>query len=356
MGAEIIIVIVVIVALIGILAYFAYVYMQDKTALTNAINNTENQLNVEQSNRLSSIQYVVDQVNTVNGEIATSFSTSNAILQQSIGTENSQIMANINAQNAKTLQFGSNLTSFSTSNLNKQAAMNAGFGQYITFGSGINPNAYNLFNLPASPTNPNLNLMTQVNLMMGMTANNLSPVGSNVQFCFGPDNKTCSSFPDTNGDITINAAPTDTTGKNGWSNGRSNAINLKGPTNISGSTTINGATTITGNTNNIGNLNITGSTGASATGYTDANKVGAATNALNICNTDGTKCASLSIDSTGNLLINNQNGNINLKDKTGPHILSFKAMRPEVLASADGVIPVVPAAPAVPPSISWEFV
>ena len=197
------------------------------------LSATSQQINDEQVNRLSNIKYVVDQVNSVNSDIAKQFASSNAVMLKSIGNEQRKINTNIALQqnNYKTLtnsigRIQSNIIG-NSSNIDKINYMVAGFGNYITYGQPSGTNSYNLMNLPSSPP-ANMNLMTQVNLLMGMTARNLSPSGSsNINFCYGPDSRTCTSFPNAAGDTVISAARTD---EDGFQKGRINSIRLNGPT------------------------------------------------------------------------------------------------------------------------------
>ena len=46
----------------------------------------------EEANRLSNIKYVVDQVNTVNSDISTQFSSSNSAIFKSLSDENTEII------------------------------------------------------------------------------------------------------------------------------------------------------------------------------------------------------------------------------------------------------------------------
>ena len=230
----------IVLGLVSVVSYFVYVYLQDKDALTAQINSTNVQLANEQSNRLSNIKYVVDQVNTVNSDISTQFSSSNSAIFKSLSDENTEITANLNKHNTEFSGLNKSITGLQSNvstNTNNISSMTAGFGNYITFGNPQGTNAYNLLNLPSSPP-ANMNLMTHVNMLMGMTAQNLSPVGgSNINFCYGPDNKNCTSFPNEKGDTVISAAPKDTAG---FKEGRDNNIVLNGSTKINGITQING--------------------------------------------------------------------------------------------------------------------
>ena len=268
---EIAIVMLVILGLIGVIIYFVYVYTEDKNTIDMQLSATSQQINDEQVNRLSNIKYVVDQVNSVNSDIAKQFASSNAVMLKSIGNEQRKINTNIALQqnNYKTLtnsigRIQSNIIG-NSSNIDKINYMVAGFGNYITYGQPSGTNSYNLMNLPSSPP-ANMNLMTQVNLLMGMTARNLSPSGSsNINFCYGPDSRTCTSFPNAAGDTVISAARTD---EDGFQKGRINSIRLNGPT----------------VTNNL------------------------TVQSIRICDNvdDALSCATLSADNNGNLIVNNK--------------------------------------------------
>ena len=131
----IIIMIIIVLGLVGVISYFVYVYLQDKDSLTAQINSTNITVANEQSNRLSNIKYVVDQVNTVNSDIATQFSS------------------NLNIHNTKFTGLNKSVTRLQSNvNTNTQNinSINTGFGQYIKFGNPQETNGYNLLNLPSS--------------------------------------------------------------------------------------------------------------------------------------------------------------------------------------------------------------
>ena len=247
-----------------LISYFVYVYLQDKNVIDTKLSVTSQQISDEQSNRLSNIKYVVDQVNTVNSDIATQFSASNTSIFKSLSSENIAITSNLNLQNSQYSGLNtrfSGLQSQVGSNTANITQMNAGFGNYITFGNPNGINGYNLLNLPSSPVT-NMNLMSQVNLLMGMTAKNLNPVGgSNVNFCYGPDNKNCSSFPNADGDTVISAAPISSAG---FTKDRVNNVVLNAPTKINGP--------------------------------------------LQLCNRDGNVCFGMETDNNGILIIENKQG------------------------------------------------
>ena len=270
---EIVIIMLVILGLFGIMIYFVYTYSQDKDSIESqisaAISTSTKKINNEKSDRLSNIKYVVDQVNSVNSDISTQFTSSNVSFQKSIKEEQAKIIANLALQNTndKTL-FGNYSNVESNVNLNTQdiSHMNAGFGNYITFGNPAGTNSYNLLNLPSSPP-ANMNLMKQVNLVMGLTAQNLnSGIGSNISFCYGPGATNCTSFPDSDGNTVI-AAPLPNSSK---------APGFSGIIKLDASTTINGP--------------------------------------LKICNKDKKDvCASITVDTSGNVLISDNSTSFNNK-------------------------------------------
>jgi len=270
---EIIITILVILGLIGIIIYFVYVYLRDKenieSQISDVMSTSSKNIKNEKTDRLSNIKYVVDQVNNVNSDISTQFTSSNVLFKKSIDEEKARITSNLALQNENDKKlFGSvsnveSNVSIHTKNIND---MNAGFGNYITFGNPAGTNSYNLLNLPSSPP-PNMNLMKQVNLVMGLTAQNLnSGIGSNISFCYGPGATNCTSFPDSDGNTVI-AAPLPNSSK---------AQGFSGIIKLNASTTINGP--------------------------------------LKICNQQNNDvCASITVDTTGNVLISDNSTSFNNK-------------------------------------------
>ena len=236
---EIVIIILIVLGLIGLISYFVYVYIQDKNEIDSHLSNTYLQLQEEETNRVSNIKYVVDQVNTVNSDIAKQFATSNSMFQSSINSKQAQITANLGQQQVQYTNLSNVTTGLNTStnrNTSNIDSIVTGFGKYMNFGNPFGNNSYNLLNLPSSPP-ANLNLMAQVNLLMGLTAQNLSPVGgSNINFCYGPGNKNCSSFPNSDGDTVISAAPKNTSG---FTKDRTNEIVLQGDTKVNGTLNAN---------------------------------------------------------------------------------------------------------------------
>ena len=298
----IILFIVVILGLIGIISYFVYVYLQDADIIEGKITSANKKIKDEQSNRVSNIKYVVDQVNTVNKDIAKEVTDNNASLLKSLNIQNSAITTNRELHNKQYSGLNTSVTSIQ-SNVGKNSSninnIVTGFGQYITFGGLTGTNGYNLLNLPSSPP-ADINLMSKVNLLMGMTAKNLSPVsGSNINFCYGPDTKYCSSFPNKNGDTVITAAP-------------DKAINLMGTTRVYGNFGVSGNTYFD-STRIAKNLDVRGNTYISGNTYLGD----IATNSVRLCSKDsvttGTvntagyietrKCNALTTDSNANLVI-----------------------------------------------------
>ena len=312
---ETVVIIIIILIICGVIGYFVYMYIQDKNAIEAQINSTstqlQNKLNNEQSNRLSNIKYVVDQVNSVNRDISTKFSASNTQFLNSINEGQKQITANLSLQQKQHTQMSNQVTGLqSNTNTNNISMLNAGFGNYITLGNPSGTNSYNLLNLPGSPP-PNMNIMKQVNLLMGLTAHNLSPAGgSNINFCYGPGNTHCTSFPNSDGDTVISAAPTSEDKNNTYSftQGRTNKIVLNGPTNINGETNIKGDTNIDGETSISKNISIVGNSstfGDSAT-LKDSVTLGNVTtlSGFQLCNAASSKCVKLSLNGQGNIVSN----------------------------------------------------
>lgn len=229
---EIVIIMLVILGLVGVIIYFVYTYYQDKDSIeskiTSAISTTNKKISNEQLDRLANIKYVVDQVNNVNSDISTQFTSSNVSFQKSIKEEQARITSNLALQtdnDKKLFSSYSNIDSNVDINTLDIKNMNAGFGNYITFGNPSGINSYNLLNLPSSPP-ANMNLMKQVNLVMGLTAQDLEK--NNINLCYGPGATNCTSFPNSEGNTVI-AAPT------------KNKLNNPGIIELNAGTTINGS-------------------------------------------------------------------------------------------------------------------
>ena len=130
------ILIIVTLALVGIISYCVYVYLQDKENITAKINSTNINLNKkiknEQSNRLSNVKYVVDQVNRVNSDISTQFSSSNATIFKSLSTQGTAISSNLDIQNKQYSGLNTSIQGLQSNVTNDNNNINkivTGFGQ-----------------------------------------------------------------------------------------------------------------------------------------------------------------------------------------------------------------------------------
>jgi len=168
---EIIIILFVLIVGISLLAYFIYDYTKYKTKNDDNVNNIENQISTEATNRLANVKFVVDQQNSINSSIYNAFTASNNNLVYSlsnVANTNSNILSGLNAA----FQFSSNNVPF------------------------------NITKLPGV-VNPNMKLMQNVISSMNLTIQDLNKNGPHVMFCADHTNSRCISLPDNNGDTII---------------------------------------------------------------------------------------------------------------------------------------------------------
>lgn len=165
-GLSILIIFLVILALAGVVFYFIYDYLDYKNKTSTDINTANSAITSEGKERLGNLAYVVNQVNTVNDDIYGTLS-SNIVFTNS----------NVNIQSKKT-----------------DSLVNS-FSSIMSFNNLVSPNNINIFDLPGSPANININLLKRVTATMGLTASNLTPANS-AEFC---SSSACIKFPDANG-------------------------------------------------------------------------------------------------------------------------------------------------------------
>ena len=169
------IMVLVLLALIGVLIYIIQDYYKYKDATDSAINDTKAKLTEEHTNRLSNLKYVVDQVNTVNDDIYTTF-TSNVKDQASA-------IYNVSS-NQSHVQTG--LDSFLRFRTNESLTGGATQLRIMDF-PGVG--------------NANVDLIKTVSFTAGLTAKDLdaSSTGSKATFCSKSAPEKCISFPNADG-------------------------------------------------------------------------------------------------------------------------------------------------------------
>lgn len=137
--------ILILLATIGVVVYLMIEFNKHRLEISTTIQSTQTALDEEKNTRLSNLKYVVDQVNTVNDEIFSEY----------------------------------------TSNLTPLKSLMDTYQRNISFSSN------------------QVNLMTDVTTVMGLTAKDLSTTGNIVQFCSKDDATRCIRFPNSNGDTEL---------------------------------------------------------------------------------------------------------------------------------------------------------
>lgn len=165
--AAIITMILVLLALCGVLGYLVWDYLQFKEDVKKDVTTSTQNVTKEKTERLSSIKYVVDQVNTVNTDI----------------------------YNSMTSNIGNIKTRIDTVEGNNNALVQ---GIESVFSMNVNGVSRDITDIPAG-VRPNLDLIANVTALSGM---NIRQLSSNVstQFCNGTR---CIKFPDSQGDTYI---------------------------------------------------------------------------------------------------------------------------------------------------------
>jgi hypothetical protein len=166
---EIVVMLISVLALVGIVIFFVYTYITNKDATDKRIADTEGLVKNEQTNRLSNIKYVVDEVNTVNQSIYNTFSSSNLVMQKTL-TSNSNAIVNLDNEFT-------------------------GFNKILSFSNYKDGKVMKLTDLPGVPNSGvKASMLTEFIATMGLTGQNLSTYP--VNFCEGTR---CIKFPDANG-------------------------------------------------------------------------------------------------------------------------------------------------------------
>jgi len=161
-----------------IVIYFIYDYLNYKEQISIAFSTTSGEISGETVNRLSNLKYVVEQVNDINNDIYNTITTDVNKLESevnSLNTTQNNIISGVNS-----------VMNFENTNTD-------------------------ITNVAKSGNTPNVDLIKQVSLTMGMTAKNLQPMGNGpsgnnsantVQFC-APQNSDgttkCIKLPDSSG-------------------------------------------------------------------------------------------------------------------------------------------------------------
>ena len=167
-GVVLFILLVAIIIITAIIIYFVRDYIQYKTQINTQFSVTQSQVNAEKTDRLANLKYVVDQVNTVHDDIAST----------------------LNNESSTQTRLAEQLDK---SQANYLSGLNTAFG--FTDSTGKNVKLSNL----SGTTNPNTQLLTNVIATMGLTAKDLQPNGNSVQLCSKTDPTKCIRFPDQNG-------------------------------------------------------------------------------------------------------------------------------------------------------------
>lgn len=164
---------VVVLALAGIFTYLFMDYNKFKTKVDTEHTDAQTKMTSETNNRMSNVKYVVDQVNSVNKDIANTFTS------------------NIAAQNARlTAQEAWKASTISAINQTVQFTSNTG-------------SVFDLWGMPGAVA-PDIQLINHVTAMSGLTVNGLDKAGPAVKFCAPTAaGGKCIMFPDTNGNTTL---------------------------------------------------------------------------------------------------------------------------------------------------------
>ena len=197
-----IIIIAGLIVLASIIIYFIKDYVEYKSQINTQFSVTESKVNAEKLDRLANLRYVVDQVNTVNDDIAST-------LDKETTNQNTLAQELDNSQK------------------NYLNGLNSAFKFKDNSGNQIS-----LTDLPGS-VRPNTEVLTNIIATMGLTAKDLEPTGNKVKLCSKKDPSKCIQFPDNNGntyltDIDNGAVVIDGTNGTVIKNG----INLTGGLNI----------------------------------------------------------------------------------------------------------------------------
>lgn len=201
-----IIIIAGLIILASIVIYFIKDYVEYKSQINTQFSVTESKVNAEKLDRLSNLRYVVDQVNTVNDDIASTLDKE---------TTNQTTLA----------------SELDASQKNYLAGLNSAFKFRDNSGKQIS-----LTDLPGS-VQPNTEVLTNIIATMGLTAKDLEPNGNKVKLCSKKDPSKCIQFPDNNGNTYLTDMDNGSVIIDGTKGAIiNNGINLTGGLNINSAT------------------------------------------------------------------------------------------------------------------------
>lgn len=170
---SLLVMVLVLLALIGVLIYIIQDYYKYKDATDSAINDAKAKLTEEHTNRLSNLKYVVDQVNTVNDDIYSTFTS------------------NVTRQSSAIFNVSSN-----------QSHVVTGLDSFLRFSSnesllGGTPTQMRILDFPGVG-NTNVDLIKRVSFTAGLTAKDLD-ASSMASFCSKSTPGKCIRFPNADG-------------------------------------------------------------------------------------------------------------------------------------------------------------
>ena len=150
-----------------ILYYFIRDYTKYKTELNTKLSKSQSIIDSEKADRVGNLKYVVDQVNTINQEVA-------SVAQDKI-TKQNKLAQQLDAS---------------------QGNIIAGLNSAISF-TDANNTTIPLVNLPGAD-HPNMHLLKHVTATMGLTTNDLNVDGT-LKMCSSKDPNKCISLADKDG-------------------------------------------------------------------------------------------------------------------------------------------------------------
>ena len=150
-----------------ILYYFIRDYTKYKTSLNTKLSKSQSIIDSEKADRVGNLKYVVDQVNTINQEVA-------SVAQDKI-TKQNKLAQQLDAS---------------------QGNIIAGLNSAVSF-TDANNTTIPLVNLPGAD-HPNMHLLKHVTATMGLTTNDLNVDGT-LKMCSSKDPNKCISLADKDG-------------------------------------------------------------------------------------------------------------------------------------------------------------
>lgn len=180
-GIAVVVMLLALLALAGVVTFFLWDYYKHKDDNVKEFKTTDSKIQAEQSDRLSNIKFVVDQVNSVNEDMYKNMSSNVDVLRT---------------------------TTYNVSK--KQDSLIGGVDKFLKFSSNISisstPQMFSLMDLPGT-AQPNVHLMQHVNAVMGLTVSDLS-LSNIAEFC-NPDKTKCIRFPNSDGDTYLTSLQND---------------------------------------------------------------------------------------------------------------------------------------------------